>query len=155
MSYKSGDFIGVVKDYGIGETKAGDPQVVITFTVDFGDAGQHDMNWYGTLKEGKGRDITLKALLAVGFHGEVAGLLDPDGGAIAKGTQARLVIAEEARQDGNGTVHRIKWVNSMSGGGGGIKRADPSAARAKLAKLNIEGDLAKLRAQTGQEDTPF
>jgi hypothetical protein len=147
--YQSGTFKGYVQDYGIGETKAGDPQVFIVFGVNFPD-GEKNMTWYGSLKEGKGREITIKALLAVGFEGnDVTRLIDGTNQAaplpIAPGAEASLVIEEEERQDGNGKIHKIKWVNRL-GGGGNVKRADPVAAKAKLAALNISGDIAKARA---------
>ena len=153
--YEVGRFPGKVTDYGIGETQAGDPQVFVTFDVEFS-LGVQSMTWFGSLKEGKAREITLKALLALGMKGGVEALLDgPDGAAIRVGIDASLVTSEHEYQ--GSTSVRIDWVNAP--GGGGVKRAEPTAAKAKLLKLNLNGDLAKLRqtepTRVDNGDVPF
>jgi hypothetical protein len=140
----NGRYNGTVKDYGISETKAGDPQVFVAFDID----GHGSLTWFGSLKEGKAQEITLKGLLAAGFTGkDVSELLDgPDGGAIPLGTEVSLVIENEEYPAGSGTMNpRIRWVNKP--GGGGVQRADAATAKAKLAKLGLAGKLAQVKAQ--------
>lgn len=155
-NYKPGTWRGTVKDYGIGETQAGDPQVFVQFSVEFPD-GAADMTWYGSLKEGKAREITLNALLNLGFKGkDVTDLLDgPDGAAIPLGIDALLVV--EPNEYNGKTTMRINWVN-RPGGGGAVKRADANTAKAKLLKLGLAGELARLKATTPPrqvDDVPF
>lgn len=158
---KAGRWPGRVKDYGISETGAGDPQVFIQFTV-AGPDGEENLTWFGSLKE-KALDITLKALLAAGFTGkDVSELLDgPDGGAIPLEIECSLVVEDEVVQKKNEstgfyedvinpdgskkTRPKIKWVNKP--GGGGVQRADAATAKAKLAKLGLAGKLAQVKTQ--------
>lgn len=153
--YKSGRFSAKVTDYGISETKAGDPQAFVTFEVAFPD-GAASMTWYGSFKP-KAQDITFKALQALGLNGKVTDLsIGPDGGPIPVGTEASVVVEEEQRQDGQGTWFRIRWVN-RAGGGATVQRADVATAKAKLAKLNVDGAMAKFRAVNpdANADVPF
>lgn len=153
--YKAGTWMGKVTDYGIGETKSGDPNVFIVFDVEMGDAGVKSMTWRGSLKEGKAREITFKALLAVGFKGsDPATLLDgPDSGAIDLGRVARLVC-EMDEYEGK-PFCKISWVNNPEGGAG-VKRADAATAKAKMLKMNLAGDMARVRAANPQpEEPPF
>lgn len=152
--YKAGTWIGTVTDYGIPESTSAYPQVYVTFDV--ASDPTVSMTWFGSLKEGKAREITLKALLTLGFQGkDVDVLLDgPDSGAIPIGAQAKLVC-EEQEWEGTPSV-RIKWINSLSGGQG-VKRADATTAKAALLKLNIKGDLARVKAENPNlvNDNPF
>lgn len=136
---QAGRHSAVVKDYGISETQGGDPQVFIKFDV----AGE-DITWFGSLKEGKAQEISLKALLAAGFTGkDISELLDgPDGGAIPLGIEVSLVI-EDHEYNGKKSL-RVQWVNKP--GGGGVQRADAATAKAKLAKLGLAGKLAQVKA---------
>lgn len=142
--YEVGRFKARVTDYGISETLGGDPQIFVVFDVDFS-TGLTPMTWYGTLKEGKGRDITLKALLTLNMQGnDIGALLDgKDGGAIPLGSEASIVTAEN-EYNGKTSV-RIAWVNSADGGAA-VQRVDKATGLAALAKLNLTGDLLRLRA---------
>lgn len=157
MAYKAGTWIGKVVDYGVTETKDGAPAVFVSFDVDMKDDGVNNMTWRGSLKEGKGREITLKALLALGFRGrDVSELIDgPDSNMIDVGREAKLVCENEEYE--GKTYCKIKWVNSMTGGPSGVQRADPAQAKAKLLKLGLAGDLAKLRTTmpVDNSDVPF
>lgn len=150
---QKGTFKGLVTDYGIGETQGGDPQVFVAFDVDF-PGGKQAMTWFGSLKGGA-LPITLKALLALGHTGKVADLLDgpnQDNPPIRLGIDANLVI-DENEYNGKTTL-RINWVNMP--GGSGVKRADAGAAKAALAKLGVNGELAKLRmTEPKREESPF
>lgn len=141
---KAGRWPGRVKDYGISETQAGDPQVFIQFAVD-GPEGEETMTWFGSLKEGKAQEITLKAVLAAGFQGkDVTELVDgTDGGAIPLETEVSLVVEDDTYE--GKTRQRIKWVNKP--GSGGVQRADATSAKAKLAKLGLAGKMAQVKAQ--------
>jgi len=139
-----GRYSAVVKDYGISETKAGDAQVFIAFDVTHSE-GVSPLTWFGSLKEGKAQEITLKGLLAAGFTGkDVTDLIDgPDGGAIPLGTEVSVVI--ESEEYAGVTRQKIQWVNKP--GGGGVQRADATSAKAKLLKLGLGGKLAQVKAQ--------
>ena len=152
--YKEGTFKGKVTDYGISETKKGDPQVEVKFDVQF-EEGDKPMTWRGSFNGGA-KEITLKALLVLGLNGEPGDLIDgPAGNALPLGREVNLVIANEPYEGKD--FYKIQWVNKI-GGGMEINRADAGAARAKLAKLNLGGELAKIRALNPDlvaADVPF
>jgi hypothetical protein len=149
MPYQVGTFKAKVKDYGIGETAKSDPQVFLVMDVDFaGDV--KGMTWYGNFNGGA-KFHTFKALAAVGFYSDDPSVLidGPDSGAIEIGAEASVVVEEVDKvKDGvvTGRVHKISWVNKI-GGVGQVKRAEPSSMKAKFAKMNLAGDLAKFKAE--------
>ena len=146
-NYEAGTFPGFVQDYGISETRAGDPQVYISFEVHFPTKGKQPMTWYGNLKSDKSQEITFRALQAVGFKGsKIMDLLDGrDSDTISIGAEASLVVEEEPRQDGQGTFFKVRWVNRVGGGGGQVQRADANKAKAKLLALGVDGAWMKHR----------
>lgn len=155
--YTAGRHAAKVTDYGISETKAGDPQVFVTFDVTF-PTGEARMTWYGSFKAGKAQEITFKALQELGLTGKVTDLsLGPDGGALLLGTEASVVVEEENRQDGQGTWFRIRWVNRPGNQAGAVQRSDAGAAKAKLAALGVDGAMAKFKATNPAPagDIPF
>lgn len=149
-TYKVGQFKAKVKDYGISATQNDDPQVFVVFDVDFEDS-RASMTWYGSLKAGKAREITLKALLALKFRESSLDILvdGPAGGGIEVGQEARVTTEENTFNEK--TTVKIAWVNSAESQ---VKRLESSSARAKLAQLNLDGDFAKLKAQAGVSDEP-
>lgn len=154
--YKAGTFTAKVEDFGITTTKAGDPQVFVAFSVDFDpNAEAVPMTWYGSFKGGA-LDITLKALAVLGLKGVPEDLAKgPSGDAIMLGTPAKVVVKEEPRQDGTGTYFKLAFVNSIHGRQGqAIQRMDGSQARAALAKLNLRGELERVRRENPDLNQP-
>ncbi len=151
----NGTFVANVADFGVSETKAGLPQISVTFDVN-AENGTSRYSWFGSLKAGKAREITIKALVTLGFTGKnLADLADPAKEAIAIGTEVEVVLAEET-YDGT-TRTKIQWINKV-GGGGGIAKLDADTAKAKLAALgDIGGELMLAQqggAATGQAAKP-
>lgn len=154
--YTAGRHAAKITDYGISETKAGDPQVFVTFDVAF-PTGEARMTWYGSFKP-KAAEITFKALQAMGLTGKVTDLsLGVDGGALLLGTEVSVVVEEEQRRDGQGAWFKIRWVNRPGGQAGAVQRSDAGTAKAKLAALNVDGAMAKFRATNPapNADIPF
>lgn len=101
-------------EYSIGKTKAGLPQVVIQFDVLFGNdpggTGKR-LTWYGSLKEGKAREITLTALSILGLgnapleriaHGAMGNVLD---------ATKTYPVTVQHQPDLNGQLRpRITWI---------------------------------------------
>ena len=109
---KAGKYLGRILDYGIGVTKEGNPQAVILFAFSDAMDNRHEMTWYGTLKEGRGREITIDALLVCGLRGNnLETLADGvQGHALDAGREVQLTI--EYQKDQNGREHpRVKWIN--------------------------------------------
>lgn len=133
-----GTYVAKIVSQAISETKAGDPQAVVTFSFD--DNGPKTISWYGSFKEGKAAEITIKALLACGLKG------NNPAGPLEIGKEVSIVIEEEEGQDGKIRA-RVRWVNSL----GAVRNViPPDAAKAKLAAL--EGAVMAARAKNGSSD---
>jgi hypothetical protein len=137
-----------IVNYGIGTTKAGDPQAMILFEYTDQEGQPHEVTWYGTFKEGKGQEITLKALLTCGFKGNDPSALTEgvEGKALDHDRIVKITIKEETSQDGKKFM-RIRWINEHNRE---LKSMDRSAAKVKLGAMNLAGQLAMIRAQNPQ-----
>jgi hypothetical protein len=100
-----------LNDYGITRTSKGDLQIACLFDID----GQ-ELTWFGSLKEGKAKEITMKTLVAMGFDE-----LNQNLAVIAKGPTSQILNQEEefsltVEHDEylGKTTARIRWVNSKS-----------------------------------------
>jgi hypothetical protein len=107
-----GTYLGKVKNYGITTTQAGEPQVAIQFGLTTPE-GQKTLTWHGTLKEGKGREITLGALLNCGFRGDdISALADGvDGGALDTDREVDLVVEDNTPPGKTEVYSKVRWVN--------------------------------------------
>jgi hypothetical protein len=141
-----GTYEARVSDYGIGTTNDGNAQVMVLLAYKDQTGENHEVTWFGTLKEGKGREITLKALLTMGFAGD-------DVAALAEGIHSNLldavtpvsIVLEEHTYNDKKSI-RVQWINSL-GGKMMEKRIEKSQAKLLLGALNLKGDLAMLRSQ--------
>lgn len=128
---------------GISQTKKGNPQVACEFTDDSGKV----WTWYGSLNEGKAREITFNALKTLGFTGVLSELLKGRG--INFTDKVSLTIDDELSEDGSKVYRKVKWINSENRG---AELLDEATAMSKLQGLGIEADLAI--AFGGQPKTP-
>lgn len=141
-----------VIDYGIGETKAGDPQVMVRFKLTMDGS---EINWYGSLKDGKPQEFTFTTLQKVlGMKGD--DLLRLEGGS-GSGTldeekTVELVIATEEWQGKTST--KVKWVNDY--GASKAKKSIDQAVSTKLKSLNASFKAyRKITGASGEEDLGF
>lgn len=146
-----------ITDYGLATSKAGNMQVMIKFSCEDGKT----RTWYGTLKEGRGREITLDTLIRCGFKGDDIAILSEGhmSGALDHNIELDLVIENEVGQDGK-TYERINWVNLP--GGSGFKNAMKKEEAVTVLKgMNLKADLAARRAMqptrkaAPESDVPF
>ena len=128
-----GTYVVKIASHAISETKAGLPQAAITFS--------NGLTWFGSFKEGKAREITLKALLTCGLKG------NNPAGPLEIGREVSIVVDDETGEDGK-TRTKVRWVNAL---GGGIKNViSPDHAKAKLQGL--EGAVMAARSEHGGSD---
>lgn len=142
----AGIFEARISNYGITVTKEGHPQVAILFDYNDHDGTPHEVTWFGTLKEGKGQEFTLKSLLYCGFSGsDPADLADgANTGLLDTMTPVKITIEE---QEYNGKRQmKVAWINRI---GGAIKSITKSEAKLKMGALNLKGALAAARQETG------
>lgn len=149
---KAGRYTASIVNYGITQKEGKDPQVAILFEFEDQDRDRHEMTWFGTLKEGKGQEITLKALLACGMTGnDVAALADGvESNVLDAATPVSIVMAQQTYE---GKTHmRVQWVNTLRTGFQG--KLDKGEAKVKLGALNLNAQLAFLRNELGIKDQP-
>ena len=102
-----------VIDYGLTETKAGDPQVRVKFKL-VGDGSE--ITWFGSLKEGKASEITIDSLLVCGLHGTDLLILEGGSGSGALNEEKIVSIVVEDEEYNGKTTTKVKWINSLDGG---------------------------------------
>lgn len=150
---KPGKYKANILDYGIGQTKSGDPQVMIQLNYQDSDQDVHEITWFGSLKEGKAQEITIETLLRCGMKGNdvaaVAGGIESDTLDVAP----QYTIAITPHEYQGKTSMRVAWI---SNGGAGLaeKKISKQEAATKLGALNLKGAVAKMRSDTGMKDEP-
>lgn len=145
MKIQPGIYDASIVSYGIGQTRAGDPQAMILFEYNDLDGHRHEVTWYGSFKEGKAQEITLKALLTCGFRGNDPSVLSEGvlSEALELAKAVKITIDEDTKQDGTKFM-RVRWINELSRE---LKSMDRSQAKVKLGALNLAGQLAVIRSQ--------
>lgn len=146
---KPGKYTARIVNYGIAETKAGDPVVKVLFEFE-DEAGRRELTWTGFLTE-KGAPITMKALLTCGLRGnDIAGLFEGVASGLldAESPVQIDVDLEPGLKDKSKFYPTIKWVNRL--GGASFGAALKPESKARLAGLR--GAIMSARAETGIKD---
>lgn len=145
---QAGIYEANISEYGIGPTKSGDPQVMILFNYNDLEGTPHEITWFGSLKEGKAQEITMRTILYCGFNGsDPADLAEGvSSGLLDVATPVKITI-EESEYQGKKSM-KVAWVNRM-GSQSMEKRISKSEAKIKLGALNLKGALAAMRQETG------
>jgi hypothetical protein len=143
---KPGTYKATIISHAISETKNGAPQAAVTFSVE-ADGKSQTMTWFGSFKEGKAQEITIKALLVCGLKGNnPAGPLDI-------GREVSIVVEDEKGEDGK-VRSKIRWVNAI----GGVKNVIPQdMAQAKLESLMgaVMAARQEHNVPDGDDEIPF
>lgn len=137
-----GKYTAKVLDYGISGTKAGDPQVSVKFGF-----GSQSMIWNGTLKQGKGQEITLKSLIVLGLTNpdKIADLADGLKGNTLDLTKEVEIDIQPDTYEGNTTL-KIKWINEP-----GLNfLMGKEDFKQKIASMNLKTTFAYVKQQIGQ-----
>lgn len=111
MEIKAGTYKAKINTYGMSVTKNDDMQIAILFDFDQ-DGETKQLSWFGTLKEGKGIEITMKSLKIMGYDG------NPQWYVLGKGPASQMLdmdkeyfIKVELETYENKTIPKIKWIN--------------------------------------------
>lgn len=140
----AGTYKATVLSHAISETKKGDPQAAISFSIE--SDGPQTITWYGYFTE-KTTPHTIKALLACGLEG------NNPAGPLKIGKEVSIVIEHETDEETNKLRAKVRWVNNL----GGIKNVIPQdMAMAKLSSL--EGAVMMARQKLNiksDDDIPF
>lgn len=142
---KTGRHSAKITDYSVSESQAGDPMLQVRFKFKGNDDGSDcEWNWYGSFKEGKAREITLKALVVMGFVGDEFEKLC-DGPVSNCLDMNKEVSIETGNEEYNGkTSYRINWVNEP--GGGAMRDAmDKGKAKIKFGGMNLKAEMMSIR----------
>lgn len=140
-------------EWGIGETKNGDPQAVVHFKIHDADGSTHNLTWYGSFKE-KVKTHTIKALINCGLQGNDLDQfgLGSEGKALDKNREIELVVSQETMDNGK-TYARVKWINLPSGSRFRAL-ATPQEAKSKLASLNLKAEIMAVRQSMPEVGVP-
>lgn len=146
-----GVFTAKIINYGVSLTKNNEPQVVVNFRVNETTTKTKDMIWFGTLKEGRGKEITIDALIAMGFTDNN---LDRVAGGEGLNKEKEVQVTIEAEADDKGKmVSRIKWVNAV-GGGYMNKLLTKEDAIKRLRTMNLEASIMERKMNAGILNKP-
>lgn len=146
-----GYYSAKIVNYGVRPTKAGEPNIVIMFEVTADGAPQR-VGWRGSLKEGLGRDITLKALSVCGFvnYKQFHLLADgPKSNLLDMKKSVQVVVEHEKATDGTDKKFaKVRWINEE--GGGKFKDAMDSAnAKVLMEGMGLEADFLRIANENG------
>jgi hypothetical protein len=141
MAYKPGKYLARVVDCGLTKTKAGDAMVLVRFKWDEENT-ERELNWNGSLKDGRGREITMEALKVYGLKTKDLSLL-VDGAENVFDTVKPVMITVELEAGTDGKDYaKIKWVNDPDRAGSFKNEiTNKDEAKALLAKMNLGADL--------------
>lgn len=147
-----GTYTANIIDYGLTETKAGDPQAAIKFEFMDRENDRHEITWYGSFKE-KAMPWTIKTLLNCGMRGsDPAEIADGmQSGVLDAQTPVSIVVNAEQTQEGK-TFMRVSFINKQ--GSALAKKLTKSDAKLKLGALNLKGAVMMAREETGIKDEP-
>jgi len=143
-----------IVNYGIKKTKAGDPAPTIAFEVVVNKETNEKCRvfWQGTLKDGGGRDITMKALAVCGFKNFRVFYLLADGldsGLLDTEAEVQITVEHEAAMDGSGKKYsRVRWIN-QSGGNKFKDAIGADEAKTLMRGMGLEADFMRIAQENG------
>lgn len=146
-----GVFQGTIKDYGVSETKSGNPQVFVKFGFEHEGAAK-ELTWYGSFVGGA-KDITLKTLIYCGLAPQMfSQLVNLRNGVASNMLDLNKVLSldvqEEPKQDGSGMRTVIQWVNDPNLSPA-IKKIDEAKNAQYFGSMGFDGDLVRLAGELG------
>jgi len=137
---RAGRHVAHVESWGVRETKSGGHQVFVKF-----DLGPM---WFGSLNEGRAREITLEALVTMGFRGDDLSSLVKDDACLDKYKTVAIVVSYKTVDGKDEPQLNVDWVNEVDGGS--VKGSlDEKSAIVALSGLKVKGDLAHIRKEKG------
>lgn len=142
MEYNAGKFLAKIKDYGFKVTHSGSLQMAVIFDYEQGEENR-TLTWFGSMNEGKAREITLTALKNMGYQGQEISLLNDGIQSGILDTDKDYSITIELDDYNGKKIAKIKWVN-LPGQSGFEKRLDTNEVKQKLAGMDLGADIAML-----------
>lgn len=157
MEIQPGTYKAKLVDYGMSETSKGDAQIVLKFNVETED-GIVPMTKFLSLKEGKAREFSYRAMSACGFDGSpVESIAGGKGTGCFDMVNPVDVVCQMESDGKGGSVCRISFINKPGGGFG--KQILPAEAANKVS-INFAAEMKGLGIELGQgtrntDDIPF
>jgi hypothetical protein len=147
---KPGPYEAKIVDYGIGSTKAGNPQVAIVFQFEDDTTVRHRLTWYGHFTE-KTLERTIDSLLICGMRGDDPRVLagGPESGTLDMETEVSIVVEHEKDEEGHIRA-KIRWINRA--GGSSFRKMPQEDVKRKLPDLR--GMVKMRRKETGMKNEP-
>ncbi len=146
--FEKGRHSAKVVDYGFKDTNNGDPQIFIALK---GTENNEQITWFGSLKEGKAREITLKTLIICGFTGNTVAGLAAGLSSNSMDLSKELSIVVNPHEYNGKTSMKVDWINLPNAG---IQnRLTQVEAVQKVQGYNLEGQLMQLRRDMNEGST--
>jgi len=143
-----GKYIARISDYGISETKSHHPQISILFEFKDDKGNPYKLTWYGTLKEGRGREITIDSLLKCEFKGNNLDLIAGGPPSNILNMEKDLEIDIERHEYEGKAQMRIQWVN-LPGGSGFRNKLNEEGVVQSLKGMKLQADVMARRQEIG------
>jgi len=124
----NGTFTAIARDYALGMTNGGDPQVAVLFEITEGEETGKVLTWHGFFTE-KTTARTIESLRHCGWQGNDLDKISPD-----DLTAAVSIVVEEESYKGK-VYDKIQYVNRLGAGLAVKTRMDPSAAASFAARM--------------------
>lgn len=114
---KAGIFEAKVSDYGVTETKKGDPMAMIRFQYQDAEGDNHFATWYGTFGSEKAQEISCEVLALCGYTStNLADLAKGAGSGVLK--EGKVVSITLVAEEWEGKTRiKVKYVNPPGGAG--------------------------------------
>jgi hypothetical protein len=138
-----GKYEAKIADYGVRETAAGQPYIVVYFDIE----GQGQVRWQGHMTE-KTMEKTFEALSTMGMTSSDISILanGPLSNALNMSQKVQVTVFHEAdMKDASKKYAKVKWINPI----GGAKFDAQVAAQAKDKLASLNGKWAEMRALKG------
>lgn len=144
-----GKYTAKISDYAIITTSKGDPAIKIEFWVKTELGNDEHVSWQGSFKEGKAREITMKALLTCGLCSP-ANLADlakrKEGHALDLGRDISITVKHD--QVGDKTYANVEWINPV-GGMAFMNTMAQGDFAAHISRMGLEGSFMAIAKEHG------
>ncbi|MFZ8933688.1 MAG: hypothetical protein ACO2ZP_07310 [Bacteriovoracaceae bacterium] len=141
---EEGKYLAKIIDFGFTKTSKDKLQVAVKFGIEDEEGAKRTIVWFGSLNQGKAREITIKQLLRCGLKGNDIRILSKglEGKGLDVETEVEVEIIQIEDQKGN-LRNKVQWINSL-----GMKKIDASEINNQLGD-GLSGDILSLRQSTG------
>jgi hypothetical protein len=147
---KPGIYDANVSDYGVTETKKGDPMAMIRFQYLDQDGDMHFATWYGTFTHEKSKEISCDVLALCGYSSNNLADLAKGKGSGVLSEHKKVSITLTAEEWEGKTRIKVKYVNPPGGSGFRSQMTHADAVK-KFAGVSLGAAMIEAKKKYGKE----